>query len=326
MSKSNGLAFLRKNRAIGYKLKYWYYFIFKRQRLQKKKCFGNLNKDKIIYIIKPDSEDSVEGLLSLLARSSLYIRYAQDHGYEACVDWKNYKTQYSSGTDNAWDYFFKQPSDISLDEAYKSKRVFLSGWTYNDINPNSAYDLKQFLDRRINEECHEILRNSIQFSDEVLCITEKEGKRIDISNCLGLYVRGTDYVKLKPSGEYIQPNVEMVIEKVEEFLIKYPGINIYLVTEDGEIYKRLVSKFGKLIVLVSFDSFIYEYSGETYLSKSNVLNENKIKRGIDYLVKMILLSQCKYLISSITMGSMFSYGLNSNRYEDEYIFNLGLYP
>ena len=61
------------------------------------------------------------------------------------------------------------------------------------------------------------------------------------------------------------------------------------------------------------------------LSKSNVLDDDKKQRGQKYLVKMILLSRCKYLISSITQGSKFSYSLNGGKYKDEYIFDLGLY-
>ena len=48
-------------------------------------------------------------------------------------------------------------------------------------------------------------------------------------------------------------------------------------------------------------------------------------RSHTIMVKMILLSKCKYLISSITQGSKFSYALNGGKYIDEYIFNLGLY-
>ena len=61
------------------------------------------------------------------------------------------------------------------------------------------------------------------------------------------------------------------------------------------------------------------------MSRSGVLNDDKKQRGQNYLVKMILLSKCKYLISSITQGSKFSYALNGGKDKDEYIFNLGLY-
>lgn len=61
------------------------------------------------------------------------------------------------------------------------------------------------------------------------------------------------------------------------------------------------------------------------LSKSDVLEKDKKLRGQKYLAKMILLSRCRYLITSITQGSKFSYILNNGKYLDEYAFDLGLY-
>lgn len=98
-----------------------------------------------------------------------------------------------------------------------------------------------------------------------------------------------------------------------------------MVTEDGNIYDELVKDFGNSIRIVSYDSFVRNYEGKDVLSKSDVLDDDKKQRGQKYLVKMILLSRCKYLISSITQGSKFSYSLNGGKYEDEYIFDLGLY-
>lgn len=85
------------------------------------------------------------------------------------------------------------------------------------------------------------------------------------------------------------------------------------------------SEFPESICTVSFDSFIKGYDGKQYLSKTNLLEKDKKKRGIDYLVKIILLSRCRYLISSITMGSIAAYCYNGGKYEEEYIFDLGYY-
>lgn len=326
MGKWNTLALLRKNRAIGYKIKYLYYFFSKQDRLEKRISCGSLNPDKVIYIVKPDNVDGVEGLLSLVARASIYIRYGYKNGYKVCVDWKNYKTQYYDSKHNVWEYFFKQPSVISLDEAYKSKNVILSGWTFKDINPNAVFSSELFFDHKLATECYELLNSTIHLSYEIEKKCLEESNRLKISECLGVYIRGTDYTALKPSGEYIQPTVNQVISKIDDFMLSYNDPSIYIVTEDGKIYDEIKKKYGEKVVTVSFDSFIYDYKGKDFLSKSGVLNADKKSRGINYLVKMVLLSQCKYLISSITMGSMFSYGLNGGKYEDQYIFSLGLYP
>lgn len=320
----NGLKFQRKHRFWGYKLKYLYYCIARRDVLQKKKSFGEYNENKIIYLIKPDYQDGVEGLLSLIHKQVIYIDYAKQKGYIPYVDWKNYMTQYYNGIDNVWEYFFVQPSEITEEEVYSCKNVYLSGWTFNNINPLGLFEKDIFFDKEIEKKSYDLLFNNLRFSNEVLKAVETEAQNIDIDKCIGVYVRGTDYVRLKPSGEYIQPNVRQVEEQIIRFVNKY-NAPIFLVTEDGEIYDSLVSKFGKSIRTVSYDSFIYNYDGKDVLSKSNVLEVNKKLRGQRYLVKMILLSKCKYLISSITQGSKFSYALNGGKYIDEYIFNLGLY-
>lgn len=320
----NGLKFQRKHRFWGYKLKYLYYCIARRDVLQKRKSFGEYNENKIIYLIKPDYQDGVEGLLSLIHKQVIYIDYAKQKGYIPYVDWKNYMTQYYNGKDNVWEYFFMQPSEITEEEVYSCKNVYLSGWTFNNINPLGLFEKDIFFDKEIEKKSYDLLFNNLRFSNEVLKVVETEAQNIDIDKCIGVYVRGTDYVRLKPSGEYIQPNVRQVEEQIIKFVNKY-NAPIFLVTEDGEIYDSLVIKFGKSIRTVSYDSFIYNYDGKDVLSKSNVLEANKKLRGQRYLVKMILLSKCKYLISSITQGSKFSYALNGGKYIDEYIFNLGLY-
>lgn len=216
-----GLKFQRKHRFLGYKLKYIYYFIARRNILQKKKSYGKCNADKVIYIIKPDYQDGVEGLLSLIHKQVIYIEYAKKNGYIPFVDWKNYKTQYYDGKNNVWNYFFEQPSDIKEEEVYNSKNVYLSGWTLKDVNPIGLFETEIFFNKKLEKMSYELLNKNLCFSDEVLTIVEKEAKALDIDNCIGVYVRGTDYIKLRPSGEYVQPNVKQVEQQIEKFIEQY---------------------------------------------------------------------------------------------------------
>lgn len=319
-----GLKFQREHRSLGYRIKYLYYFMARRDILQKKVSFGKMNSDKTIYIVKPDYQDGVEGLLSLLNKQILYIAYAKEKGYYPFVDWKNYKTQYYDGENNVWEYFFKQPSNVIEDEVYKSKNVYLSGWTFKTINPEGLFEAEVFSHKGIREKSSRMLYENIQFSDEVLSIVDKEAADLNITECIGVYIRGTDYVKLRPSGEYVQPTVEQVKVKIRLFVQTY-NAQIFLVTEDGDIYDEVKHEFGDLLRTVSFDTYIRNYEGNDVLSKSNVLDSDIKQRGQKYLAKMILLSKCKYLISSMTQGAKFSYILNDGKYEDEYIFDLGLY-
>lgn len=320
-----GLGFQRKHRKLGYRIKYMYYYVARRELLQKKVSYGNKNIDITVYIIKPDFQDGVEGLLSLIYKQLLYINHAYKKKYIPYVDWKNYKTQYYDGEHNAWNDFFEQPEKISEQEVYKSKNVILSGWTFFDINKNGVFEASVFKNEKLKQESSQIFRKYLRFNKEVLQKVEEEATKLNIEECMGVYLRGTDYVKLKPSGEYVQPSAEQMIEQVKVFLKKYDA-PIFLVTEDGSIADKIKETFPDRVRTVSFDSYVRGYEGKDVLSKSNVLDSDKKRRGQDYLVKMILLSRCKYLITSITQGSKFSYLLNDGKYEDEYVFDLGLYP
>ena len=315
-----GVKFERKHKKLGYLAKYLYYCVAKRNILQKRMSFGQMNSDRVIYVIKPDYQDGVEGLLSLINKQILYMAYAKKKGYCPYIDWKNYKTQYYDGKNNAWEYFFKQPSNLTENEVYKSKNVYLSGWTFKTIDPEGLFEAKVFA-----EKSSKMLCEHIHFSDEVLSIVNKEAASLNISECIGVYIRGTDYVKLKPSGEYVQPSVDQMKCKIHEFENKY-NAPIFLVTEDGDIFDNLKKEFGDIIRIVSFDTFIRNYEGKDVLSKSDVLEKDKKLRGQKYLAKMILLAKCKYFVGSMTQGSKFSYILNNGNYSDEYVFDLGLYP
>ena len=319
-----GLNFQRKHPCLGYRIKYLYYSFARRDILQKKVSFGDKNKDKTIYVVKPDYQDGVEGLLSLLYKQILYIDFAKRKGYVPFVDWKNYKTQYYDGEYNAWEFFFKQPSELTEAEVYKSKKVYLSGWTFKTINPYNLFESNVFHSEVIRDMSGKMLRENLEFSEDVLRLVDQEAASLQIEKCIGVYIRGTDYVKLKPSGEYVQPSVNQMKYKIREFENKY-NAPIFLVTEDGNIFDQLKSEFGETIKIVSFDTFIRNYEGKDVLSKSNVLEKDRKLRGQKYLAKMILLSRCRYLITSITQGSKFSYILNSGKYVDEYAFDLGLY-
>lgn len=297
--------------------------LFHKERLMKKVSYGETNKEKTIFVVRPNSEDCVQGLMSLFIQSMRWIDYATQKGYEPYVDFLNYKTQYYEEENNVWDYFFSQK--LKYDDVKNSKNVILSGCSLK-----KTVNLELFRDRIMKDDvfakyCHNLIWNNIELSEEVKNILYKEAECLNITSCLGVYVRGTDYVKLQPIGEYIQPSIEDVIEKIDEFLEKYKNTNIFLVTEDGSYYEILKKEFGKKIVLVSYDNFICNYDGKDFLSKSNVLDMDKKRRGMEYLIKILLLSKCKYLISSITYGSLAAYSFNGGKYIDKYIFDLGFY-
>ena len=97
---------------------------------------------------------------------------------------------------------------------------------------------------------------------------------------------------------------------------------IYVVTEDYEIYLQIQNRYGSMVFSAD-DNFVKEYNQKDYLESS--LDGNAYTRGRDYLVRLILLGRCDYLISSLASGSEFVLDYKKDEYKDRYLFDLGLY-
>lgn len=287
-----------------------------------KVSYGKLNQDKTIFVIRPRT-DKVEGLMSLFVYVLQRIAYAEKKGYLFYVDMKNYETQYAVKGENSWELFFKQPMSLTEEEVYQSKHVILCS-TLN-VYDDTGFNEKVFFNKDDLEIAKTLLKKYIHLSDKMEDMLQQEFKNVQVENAVGIYMRGTDYTKLKPAGHYVQPSKEMVREKVDAFIQKYQDKNLFLVTEDMENYEYMKTYYGNNVHVVRNEHFISGYKGDDFLSKTNCLGSDNIQRGYEYLVKMLLLAKCKYLVTSITMGSEAAYIWNQGEYEDVYVFNLGLY-
>ena len=299
------------------------YFKFPEYR-EKKKCFGNLNSDKVFYIIRP-RPGKIEGLMALFLDVIKQLDYAEKRNFIPVVDFENYETQYYEKGKNAWEIFFNQVSEYSLDEVYHSKNVILSGLNALEKAPDflsQKYDNSSLLYAR------KIVKKYIKVKPEIQVIVDNETNRLQIDNCLGLYLRGTDYTKLKPAGHPVQPTTIQAIKIVDEYLVKNPHKNIFLVTEDADICLEIKKKYGEKVRTINDDIYISNYDGKNFLSMDdssiNQLGLSSFQRGITYLSKILLLSKCKDIIGGNTSGSWAACVL-SKSIDFLYIFDLGCY-
>lgn len=308
-----------------------FYVLYNRIRYprmaEKKMAYGELNKNKTIYIIRPRT-DGIEGLMSLLLNVIKQINYAEKSGYVPVVDFKNYDTQYkvdNGAVSNVWDYFFNPVSKISLDEAYQSRNVILSG--LSSIRESDEY-LDQKMDEASLSQARKFVKQYICFAPETEEFVSNEIVSIALEKTLGLYLRGTDYIKLRPAGHPVQPTTRQAIEKADEMMRRHGLEYVFLVTEDAEIYKEIKKYFGQKLKIVSYDSFINNYEGAGFLSQDekivSQLAASPYQRGMNYLAKLIILSRCKYFVGGNTCGS-WAAQVFSDGYADSFVFELGIY-
>lgn len=291
--------------------------------MEKKKHFGNLNQDKVFYVIRP-RPGNVEGLMALLLDVIKHLEYAERCNFIPVVDFENYETQYYEEGKNAWELFFYQVSDYSLKEVYQSKNVVLSGLNILEKSPNY---LNQKFDFNSLTKTRRLVEKYIKIKPEIQAIVDREFFKIHIDNCVGLYLRGTDYTKLKPAGHPIQPTTFQAVKKIDEYMLQHPQKKIFLVTEDMNIYTDIKKKYDDNVYTINGDVYITDYDGKTFLSEDKALKQlgrSSTQRGITYLVKIILLSKCRDLIGGNTSGS-WAACVFSKSFNYMYIFDLGKY-
>lgn len=283
---------------------------------------GDEEPEKIYYVIRPASK--AEGLLSLYFNNGIReIQWGENHGYIPYIDYDAEDCQYhveraNNGTRNAWEYYFEQPTAITWNDLKRKKNVLLSGWkNSDDVCMKLSPELVQ------SDSVKEICQSECAVQPYVLDMAESIAEeRMIRGKTLGVFLRGTDYVALQPKGHYRQPTVEQVMKKVDEFCTKYDIQKILVVTEDFEIFQKFKNKYGEM-AFSSDDDFIKNYSATDYVENS--FQNDPYERGLKYLIRLLLLTKCDYLVSSITNGSIFVLAEKQDTYKDQYLFDLGRY-
>ena len=238
---------------------------------------------------------------------------------------KNYPNSYlydsEIGSVNSWEYYFAQPDSLTLEEALSCRKYILSRDCA--IFPRPAQSAKFFYGENgqldyWRKVCREYVRLTPAVTEKLARLEARtSGKRI-----LGVLVRGTDYVALRPKGHPIPPSAEQAIAKTKEALQTGNFDSVYLATEDKRILVKFQDAFGEKLLLPDAEYFDYDYDNGKFLS--SYMNNDKYLLGLNYLVSMLFLSRCKGFITSITSGSTGVMCL-SKGFEYLYVFDLGKY-
>ena len=283
----------------------------------------SIDGGKKYMIIRPFAR--TQGLLSTYWYVLKNIRWACENGYTPYVDFESDICQYHvdreiNGTYNAWEYYFEQPFPISKEEIMNGSQILLSGWSIRSkfyIKP-----IPKTLDAVQSQEIRKLSSRYARINKDVLESANNKYKELFSGKTLGVFLRGTDYVKLKPKGHARQPEISDVITKIDEFIRIYPIDSIFVVTEDYDIFSSLKKRYGE-IVFSSDDYFVRNFDSKDYVEA--YFENDAYERGKNYLIRILLLNRCDYLISGITNGSLVARCLKIDEYEDAYWFDLGNY-
>lgn len=144
-----------------------------------------------------------------------------------------------------------------------------------------------------------IYKDFIHFNSDVLGYTNKELAIISNKNVVGVLYRGTDYTAFKPKGHPVQPDLEMIIDKVEKFIGKYKCNFVYLATDESRAEKVFRERWNNRVMINKrnyFDGLGIDFHN-TGISEVSFDRENDAYlKGLEYLSSINILAHCNFFI------------------------------
>ena len=246
-------------------------------------------------------------------------------GYIPIIDMQNYDSIYNRGNrsiKNPWELYFYQPNNYTLEEVQKYAKTIKyvkcdhSFYRPDELNIYYQNDSMQFW--------HNLQKKYMPIRNEIVHEAELKMKYFfgNSKNVLGVLIRGTDYIYLRPGGHAIPPKVERVITDVKKIDKKNNYDYIYFTSEDEEIKKKFIPEFKDKI------RYLNPKLSFKYIDK-NITNINQQIREFHdfvriYVINIIIISKCLDVVISRCYGAASAFILTEGfRYSK--VYNLGLY-
>jgi len=277
--------------------------------------YGEKENDKPIYFI--DMEASHSGFFADHNRLLALLYFADRFGMKPVV---RYHKEYCyaeehpvNGSANPFEYYFKQPSDVSLDDINEFRLVIKS-------RKENSY--------LVNELCEDAngYRRSEAYLNEMARITSKYirlndivGAKIsaDINGLLGgnsvlaVHFRGTDF-KQNYNGHPISIGVEEYIDEAEKVFRKGNYDKVFLATDDSEAVIKFEERFAEK--LVYYQDVVRSKENDTVMNSVMNRDNHHYMLGVEVLRDMYTLAACDGLVAGL---SQVSYAARIQRKSEE---------
>lgn len=260
---------------------------------RKRVSLGEKNADKTILLIEFSGKNA--GMGDIVISVQQYIRLARQRGWYPVVYLTEENQYISCEGDNMWDYFFEQPSGISVEEALQSKCVIRGSENNFGVLPWVANPLCNM---------NEALKEKVYFNEKMLklFLRTMPEQLMHPYKVLGVIARGSDLAKCT----HLKINIKKMIEEVKNTFKK--GYEyIFLATEDKEYQELFYEEFGERLLFIPQKRISHDYEKEEYKYVADLLKIEKEERadwGSKYLLITYCLSKCDALLYSIPCGAL----------------------
>lgn len=241
---------------------------------------------------------------------------------------------------NAWEMYFEQFSEYSMQEVLNSKHVLYSGSyvvdsalafyhdnkfdtdtvrKYLEVH-NRFFHLRQDLAEKYNETVKTLLGNK-----RVLGTNIREGYMV--------LANGRDNKEKSYNGQYIeghpkQPNIEELCNLLEQKKAEWDCDYIYAECETEYVENILRKRFGERFICSSRKRRkVSDLSLDSWnkACPDFMNNYGRYQNNVSYLESIYLLSRCTSLYAGKSSGTVVACFWNNDKYEHLEIINKGVY-
>ena len=303
---------------------------------EQRKGYGNLNSDKVFYVLRKYSK--ANGLLSCYLTYLGHLDLVADKKYIPVVDMMSnyYAMSHNSEQDanrvNAWEQYFEQLSEYDLKEVYNSRHVILA----NGYTPENAWELFKatLLSDKLIQKWHDIDKKYMRLKAELEEQFREEYERLFGSKrIIGVMIR-EGYAKFNQfgmnmiKGHPVQAKLEEISQDLYKWLDEWKCDYIFISTESRQTIEFMQKIFGDKLLCtkrIRRDMISKDYNDFLNTATEYVSSMTVQQRNIDYLKEVYLLSKCTCLACGKASATVVASIWNGNKYEHRHFYDLGLY-
>ena len=218
---------------------------------------GEKNKGKVIMLLENQSHHA--GFCAVWVYILNRLSFSDKMGFYHVIDWEESEFYHEDhpihGSTSIFEYYFKQPSGITLEDARKSNFVVYD-WNNPEFGYNDTFHVGDTNDYRFTEkdieQFAEIQRKYVHLHGDIASDIEKQiqslfrGKK----NVVGVHARGAD-AKIGYKGHPTIVTAEDYIGETEKMVEKLKADLVFLATDDQDILNKFKQAFGDKLVYYS---------------------------------------------------------------------------
>ena len=242
------------------------------------------------------------------------------------------------GKVNAYEYFYRQPAGIGVEEGYRARELYIVNrldcpYDFTRAQKKAYREATRIVDWVYGENREKYFDRIKAIYDRYFVPSDEAAAFVDArfreliapgERTLGLLCRGTDYFTKRPYKHQIQPTVAQIIEKTDETLAAHPVDKIFVATEDEAILAALKAKYGGKLVYVECPR-LTAVQGQSVAEGFAERGVDRKLNGLYYFASIAILARCDHLIAGKTMATQFIRTMRDTPFETEFYWDLGRY-